>query len=156
MAYKVGFGKHEEKTLEWLFFHDPGYVWWMIENNEQEKLNGAARMRFDELIRRAKHLAIPGTCSHCEKPVSRMCLIRHPNGGLTDVVFFCNSCYRDGAISKFMTPSFFTPDVFKNYDKTGAKILVAAIKDAYFDNKVRMTQAKMEEFFDDPTNFVNP
>jgi len=31
MAYTVGFGKHKDRTLEWLFFNDPGYVWWMIE-----------------------------------------------------------------------------------------------------------------------------
>ena len=29
MAYTLGFGKHKDRTLEWLFFNDPGYVWWM-------------------------------------------------------------------------------------------------------------------------------
>jgi hypothetical protein len=29
MPYTVGFGKHRERTLEWLFFNDPGYVWWL-------------------------------------------------------------------------------------------------------------------------------
>ena len=29
MAYTLGFGKYKDRTLEWLFFNDPGYVWWM-------------------------------------------------------------------------------------------------------------------------------
>ena len=41
MPYTVGFGKHRERTLEWLFFNDPGYVWWMIEEGAEEKLKGA-------------------------------------------------------------------------------------------------------------------
>jgi len=33
---------------------------------------------------------------------------------------------------------------------------IGMLKFAYYGGKVRMTQAKMEEFFDEPTNFVNP
>ncbi len=54
------------------------------------------------------------------------------------------------------TPSFYTPDFFRSYDKTGARFLVSAIKRAYFGERVRMTQKKMEEFFDEPGHFMNP
>jgi hypothetical protein len=157
MAYKVGFGRHKDKTLEWLFFNDPGYVWWMIDEGAQKNLKGAARNRFDQLVKRAKHLAIPGACRHCSNPISRMSLTMHTSGGLARVDFFCNECQHDGgALSVLTTPAFYTPDFFKNYDKLGGKFLVDAIKFAYFRKNVRMTQAKMEEFFDDPSHFVNP
>ena len=45
---------------------------------------------------------------------------------------------------------------FKSYDKLGGKFLVETIKHAYYGEKVRMTQAKIEEFFNDPSHFFNP
>ena len=154
MVYTLGFGRYKDRTLEWLFFNDPGYVWWMIDKGAEKNLKGAARTRFDQLVRRAKHLAVPGKCHHCNKPVSRMSLA--DVGGLARVDFFCDTCHHDGG-SHYMltTPAFYTPDFFKNYDKLGGRILVEAIKNAYYGAKVRMTQAKMEEFFADPSHFVN-
>jgi hypothetical protein len=157
MAYKVGFGKYKDKTLEWLFFNNPGYVWWMIDNDAQKNLKGGSQARFNQLVKRARHLAIPGTCRHCTNPISRMSLTEHISGGLAVVHFFCSNCHHDGGSFSVLTrPSFYTPDFFRNYDKTGAKFLVDAIKWAYYGKKVRMTQAKMEEFFNNPSNFVNP
>jgi hypothetical protein len=55
-----------------------------------------------------------------------------------------------------MRPGFFTPDLYRSYDKTGARFMVRSIKHAYFgDVSHRMTQARLEAFFDNPTNFVN-
>lgn len=156
MSFKLGFGKHKEKTLEWIFFNDPGYVWWMLDNGAEKHLYGSARTRFDKLVRRARHLTIPGHCDHCSQPVTRMSLTRHVSGGLARADFFCSSCHHDGgSLSILTTPAFYTPDFFRNYDKLGGKFLVDAIKFRYFGSKVRMTQAKMEEFFDNPHNFVN-
>jgi hypothetical protein len=157
MAHKVGFGKHRNRTLEWLFFNDPGYVWWMIDEGADEKLKGAARARFDQLVRRAKHLAVPGTCRLCSKPISRMSLTEYSGGGLARVDFCCDEYHQiRGSPSLLTTPSFYTPDFFKPYDKFGGMLLVDRIKYAFFGKKVRMTQGKMEEFFDEPSNFVNP
>jgi hypothetical protein len=155
MPQPVGFGQYKDKTLEWLFFHDPGYVWWMRAKDATKNLKGPARARFDQLVRRAKHLAVPGKCKHCKLPITRMSLTEHPSGGLARVDFFCDSCDLGSSRSALITPSFYTPDFFRNYDKLGGKILSDAIKNAYYGPKVRMTQAKMEEFFDTPTNFVN-
>jgi hypothetical protein len=157
MPYTVGFGKHRERTLEWLFFNDPGYVWWMIEEGAEERLKGATRDRFDQLVRRARHLAVPGKCRHCSKRISRMSLTEHPSGGLAVVDFFCDTCSHEGGSRSVLTiPAFYTPDLFRGYDKIGARFLVDAIKYAYFGPRVRMTQKKMEEFFDEPSHFVNP
>lgn len=158
MAYKLGFGKHAERTIEWLFFNDPGYVWWMIANNADKNLHGAARQRFDDLVRRARHLRVPGKCWQCRsRPIARMFLTRHISGGLGRVDFFCDTCkYEGGSPSYSTTPAFYTPDFFRDYDKTGGRFLVDEIKCAYFGNsKHRMTQSRMEEFFDTPGNFIN-
>ena len=157
MAYTVGFGKHKDRTLEWLFFNDPGYIWWMIDQGANKNLRGAARTRFDQLVRRARHLAVPGKCLHCSKPISRMSLIEHSSGGLARIDFFCDTCHHSGGTPSFLTtPAFYTPDFFRFYDKLGGKFLVDAIKHAYYGKKVRMTQTKMEEFFNEPSNFINP
>jgi hypothetical protein len=156
MGHTVGFGKHKGRTLEWIFFNDPGYVWWMIDEGAVKNLTGPARTRFDQLVRRAKHLAIPGKCRHCSKPVSQMSRGEHPSGGLARVDFFCDTCHHDGPRYWLTSPAFYTPDFFKSYDKLGGEFLVEAIKYAYYGKKVRMTQAKMEEFFNEPSHFVNP
>jgi hypothetical protein len=156
MTELLGFGKHETRTLEWLFFNDPGYVWWMIGAGAASRLSGPTRARFDALVRRAMHLRIPGKCAHCTKGVERMSLTRHVSGGLARVGFFCGSCHHDGGSSYLMTPAFYTSDFFRSYDKTGGTILVHEIKHRYFGSKPpRMTQAAMAKFFDTPENFVN-
>jgi len=156
MGHNVGFGKYSDKTLEWLFFNDPGYVWWMLSNSAEKSLTEPAQARFSKLVQCAKHLAVPGHCKHCDQPISRMSLTKHISGGLARVDFFCEKCQHDGSSSVLTTPAFYTPDFFRNYDKTGARFLVNAIKYKYFGSKVRMTQSKMEEFFDNSHNFKNP
>ncbi|MDX6383647.1 MAG: Exodeoxyribonuclease X-like C-terminal [Blastocatellia bacterium] len=89
MAYTLGFGKYKDRTIEWLFFNDPGYVWWMIDKGATKHLSAAARSRFEALVRRAKHLRVPGRCKHCPEPVERMALTRHVSSGLALVDFFC-------------------------------------------------------------------
>lgn len=160
MAYTLGFGKHAERTLEWLFFNDPGYVWWMIKDHvHTQRLHGAALSRFNDLVRRARHLRVPGTCIWCRKgrAISRMFLTQHISGGLAKVDFDCDTCYpMGGSPTAGTVPSFFTPDFYRGYDKTGATFMIRAIKYAYFkDESYRMTQKRLEEFFDNPDNFVN-
>lgn len=155
MAYKLGFGKHKDRTLEWIFFHDPGYAWWMIDTGATKNLSAGPRYRFDELVRRAKSLRVPGTCEHCPKPVENM-ILTYQSGGLALVEFFCDSCQYGGAYRSYpLKPAFYTPDFFKRYDKLGAHFLISAIKRRYFPKKQRMTQTVMETFFNDPNNFVN-
>src|SRR5689334_18407086 len=99
MAYTLGFGRYPDKTLEWVFFNDPGYIWWMVSKGADSNLGGAARNRFNQLVRRARHLAVPGKCRHCSQPISRMSLTEHPSGGLARVDFFCDTCQHSGSRS---------------------------------------------------------
>jgi hypothetical protein len=156
VAYLLGFGRYRDKTLEWVFFNDPGYVWWMVKEGATKNLKGATQARFNQIVKRAKRLAVPGNCKHCKRSITRMSLTEHTSGGLAGVDFFCDQCDLGSPRSVLVTPSFYTPDFFRSYDKLGGTFLVAAIKRAYFGPRVRLTQAKMEEFFDTPGNFVDP
>jgi hypothetical protein len=151
------FGKHRGKTLEWLFFNDPGYVRWMIDKVVAKKFNRLVRNRFEYLVWRAMNLAVPGKCRHCNRPISLMSLNKDSSGRLAQVDFLCDKCSQiGGSRSLLTTPAFFIPASFNSRDKRGEKVLVDSIKYAFYGKKVSMTQEKMEEFFDEPSNFVTP
>ena len=162
MAVEIRFGKHKGKTLEWIFWNDPGYVYWMVEKNihqDANKFRHHERQRIQDLLRKAAHLRIPGTCIYCKagKPNSRMIMVQHTSGGLTSIDFDCDTCHPPGGGWTAMTPSFYTPDIFRKYDKTGGKFLVQSLKYAYFgSSSYRMTKKRIEDFWDNDANFVNP
>lgn len=158
MSLTLDFGKYTGKTLEWIFFNDPGYIWWIYREKVYLKFSSPLQKHFKTLIRRALHLKIPGLCPWCKKrPITRMFLTKHISGGLACVDFDCDQCKYDGGSESIPTkPSFFTPDFYRDYDKTGGKIMIEAIKFAYFGNSsTRMTQKRLEEFFNNPENFIN-
>jgi len=72
------------------------------------------------------------------------------------VAFCCGLCEPfEKPLSEPLTPSFFQGDYFRDYDKTGNTILVRTIKNAYFGSpSARLNQERMEEFFDNPENFM--
>ncbi len=161
---ELRFGKYNRKTVEQVFFTDPGYVWWMHQQGfhngtSKFKLRADEQQRLQTLIRRARHLRIPGTCTWCkdDKPVTRMFLTQHTSGGLARVDFDCENCtYGGGSRSIALKPGFYTPDIYRGYDKTGGKFLVQAIKYAFFgDESYRITKKRAEDFFNNPQNFVN-
>jgi|ADurb_Gel_03_Slu_FD_contig_51_1641286_length_564_multi_1_in_0_out_0_1 hypothetical protein len=161
MSVKLRHGKHKGKSVESLFFSDPGYVYWMVKKGIHEDAKWFSfdeQARFQTLLRRASHLRIPGLCPWCGlRPVSRMFMTIHASGGLATVSFDCSVCEPSGSsFSTPMKPSFYTPDIFRSYDKTGGKVLVQAIKRAYFGNKShRMTDQRLSEFWDNKDNFVD-
>jgi len=79
-------------------------------------------------------------------------------GKVTGINFDCNVCRPDGSsLSLPLTPSFFPPpDSVINYDKTAFKILLDAIRQVYFGGtSVKLTQGRLEEFFDNHQYFIN-
>jgi hypothetical protein len=160
---RMFFGKYQgKKTLEQIFFTDPGYIYWMVDKEIREDMRKFGQQgirRFADLLRRAAHLRIPGICDWCKsgRPVSRMFLTGHISGGLGVVGFDCDECYPQGSSPTMaMKPSFYTPDAYRSYDKTGGRLLVEAIKFRYFgDTSYRITDKRADEFFDNPANFVN-
>ena len=72
------------------------------------------------------------------------------------MAFTCDLCEPvEWPFSGPMIPSFLEGDYFRNYDKTGNKFFIRAIKLAYFGNpSMKMSQERMEEFFDNPDNVM--
>jgi len=156
MGYTVGFGKHKDKTFEWLFFNDPGYVRWMIDEDVARKFNRFMRNRFEGLVRQAMNLEVPGKCQYCDRPISMMCLTKDTSGKLAQVDFLCDKCPGTGGSRSLLTePAFLIPESFRSYnDKGGDKVLADSIKYAYYGKDVQMSEEEMEEFFEEPSNFA--
>lgn len=162
MAVTMRHGKHRGKTVEWLLFNDTGYFYWMVGKSIHQSpkwFSADQQIAVARILRRANHLKIPGACSWCkdDRPITRMAMIQHTSGGLTNVGFDCVECSPHGSGWIFARPAFRTPDVYRNYDKQGGKVLVHAIKYAYFqDTSYRMSAKRLEAFWDNDENFVNP
>jgi hypothetical protein len=158
--YLLTFGKHRGKSLEWLLFNDPGYVWWLEEQfyDKPGIFPPLVRRQFKQLLQKASHLRIPGACAQCgETPIAKMVLQSDRDGRLIDVEFTCQACaLPSGPQAAVGLPGFRTPDLFHEYDKAGGKRLVAAIKQAFFGNPShRMTDERIQAFFVNPEHFTD-
>lgn len=157
MSATIAARKHEGKTVEWVIFHDPAYFTWLAKKPDVlGQLGSDAVKRMHEILPRADLLRIPQLCPVCRLFfVTRMWLIRGLDGGLVKVEFTCEQCEYDGGLhAVWRRPSFFKSDIFRNYDKQGAKVLIHSIKQAYFGTKSKhLNQAQMEHFFNQIQNF---
>jgi hypothetical protein len=159
--YTLTFGKHRGKTLEWLFFNDPGYVWWLEEQFHDKPgiFPPLVRRQFKHLLQLASNLRVPGLCAICgQARVEKMVLQSDRDGRLIDVEFTCSGCApASGPQTAVGRPGFRTPDLFHEYDKAGGKRLVAAIKQAFFGSSShRMTDERIQAFFAEIGNFSEP
>ena len=145
--------KYRGKTLEWILFHDPGYIAWMVGKGIKAV---HAEREFDELVAKASHLKVPGECRYCRRnPITRMALFEHPSGGLADVEFFCADCEPQSGQYLMVRPSLLVSEHLKSYDKLGGKFLVNTVRHAYELPKV-LRQPDMERFFATKANFTLP
>jgi hypothetical protein len=149
----VDFGSWRDKgkTLPQIITSDPDWFFWA---NEKSAFKGKLQQEADILARRATSMKLPQSVAstHCIQYVFT----------------------RDGKFESFkFIPKNQTPHVgsspeqlsstlslaitrsFRNYDKSGAKILLAGFKKHWFSGK-RFRKELVEEFFDDPANFENP
>ncbi len=157
MDTKLYFGKRKGKTLEWLFFNDPGYVGWMIREKVSNDFSPKLRERFEMLVQRASHLKLPGTCSNCHKmSITKMALNWHIQGGVSHVDLLCDSCKPfESRFYDAFNPTLLIVGLVKGSDKLSQTIILDHIKRAYFTSTShRLTQKRLEEFFDDPNNFA--
>jgi len=144
--------KHYGRTLEYILFHNPGYIEFMLNNHIVPRNMPS---RFWYLVTRAMHLKIPGRCPwYCKgkKAVTRMCLHATHDGRLGSVTFDCDTCEPDNMRWTMVRPSFLVSTYFHHYDKTGGRILVDAIRSAY-DLPDVLRQDAMETFFENDDNF---
>jgi len=156
MSYQLSFGQYKGKSFEWAFFHAPSYVQyihskdirggWVWHNQEDE-------VYFNELYRRTDDLA--GVCPWCkQRPITRMGLVYGYNWqSLSSAAFACDECgYPGGAPCAYVPPSFFPPGA--ELSKPEHRIIVGAIKHQFIGDG-RLTQKKMEEFFQTDAYFVD-
>ena len=157
MISRIGFGRYKRKSVEWVMFNDPAYVKWMYANpGAKALLPPAIADRLDFIVKRAQHLKVPKLCACCNRqPVTRMWMTCDRKGHLTNVEFVGDCCRYDGATAAYCyEPSFFHSDIFRRYDKKGAKALTGASRGAFFSPKIkRMSQKRAAAFFNDNRNF---
>ena len=78
---------------------------------------------------------------------------QHGSGALGHIGFFCDECdYIGGSATGYYTPSFFVEEF--TLARGEQRRIAEFIKNRYIGSE-RLTQAKMEEFFHNDTNFVD-
>ena len=155
MKNKLTFGKHEGKTIEWLFFNKPAYARYIYDNRihrQEHAFDDNGCCHFAEVYRRATHLG--GRCSHCkERPVTRMGLTTNLHGEVVAVGFYCDECgYLGGSRTGYYAPSF----IVNAYTVSAAdqKMILNEIRRHYLGGG-NLTQSKMEAFFTNDANFAH-
>ena len=161
MSHLLNFGQYNGRSLEWVVFHDPCHIMWIVKKGihlDQSKFSHEARIRLEELVKRGSHLRIPGYCPWCnERDITRIFLTFNRKRKIVNIHFDCNRCKPGGSsFSQVYTPSLFLLSNREYNSDIEIKFFVSAVKKVYFGNtSVRLTQERLEEFFDDPYNFVN-
>ncbi len=156
MSYKLSFGEHEGRTFEWLFFHAPWYVEFIISRGmlrQRHVFEEDESEYFRELYRRA--CGLTGQCRDCnERPIERLGLAWQHNGNLGMVGFWCDQCeYMGGSRAAYHPASFFVEAY--TLARCDQKRITKEIKRLYL-GRCKLTQEKMEAFFRNDTNFHNP
>jgi hypothetical protein len=146
----IRFGKYKGLSLPQIVFRDPDYFFWAFQNTELgrdplaiEVYRKARRIipvwkgRTDWLVEYS-YLGPYGSFGfelvEPQRPV-------HEGGSLA-----IRKCYIDLAAAR----------EYKNYDKTGGKLLLDCLKATVFDNpSYRFTKKVAEEFFSDDNNFAH-
>jgi hypothetical protein len=148
----VSFGKHRGKTLPQILFKDPDWFFWALE---EDVFRGKHPEReITDIAQKAQNIAPKeGT------PESMLVQYTiHPIvEKLADVDLVPHSRPAHEGSSPTQRKHCFDLSFGRelaNYDKTGADIIIRAIKFHYFgDCGYRMTKARCEAFFDEPSNF---
>jgi hypothetical protein len=154
---QIGFGDYWNKSVEWLLWHEPGFAVWMVEEGATENMGSEGQSYFEGLFYKAQNLKVPGQCHYCSSPISRMMVTRaHRERKIGKIWFTCSEhIFRTEGTMYEGPPSLCPPGVYTRYDKKGQKIVLSAFKQAFFGSaKYRLTQKRMEAFFNAPDNFT--
>jgi hypothetical protein len=149
------FGKHAGKTLPQVAFLDPDWLFWAWSEaafGEQGPLYEEAR----NVVARAQAIRIPdGPDRRKRVAVYHWQVVRKPRFVDLDV-----SPEEEAPDQSMLVRTRPVIDLgllraISNYDKTGYKLLIAAVKQVLFGfAKYKMTKARAEDFFDEDRNFV--
>ena len=148
---KIGFGKHKGKTLPQVTFTDPDYLHWATK--ESVFSMGALAREFADVVGKAQRIAIPGNANGARKV---RYYFRDGKLGNVEVVETVRGPHHGSSQARDKkTFDLLCASKTSAYDKAGGKLIVRSVKYHLFQNAdVRLTKAKAEAFFDDPTNFA--
>jgi len=147
----LAFGKHEGKTLPQIILHDPDWFYWARRKNGI--FTSALAEQASDIADKASRIKIP-------KPDPENWRIRyefHPSGGFQDVriVPVKDVYHAQGGLLFHESLDLFMPRLAKAYDKLGYRLLLAKVKQHWFNGE-KLTKARCERFFLDDANFVFP
>ena len=138
---RLGRGKHKNKSLGQVVFADPDWFYWSLE---QSVYHGDEALAAEELGRRARRIRIRGdlVADYVADELGRFVELQLVPPA------WPSSSLRLGHIDLSV------PRAFAEFDKTGNKILINAVKGHLFgDPCYRMTRGRCRDFFMDPANF---
>ena len=143
----LNFGKYKGKTLPQVMFKDPD---WFFDGHEKGYFKNTLPLEAIEIYRRARSIRVP------QQNGQRMLveyIIHKPNGKFGTMQLIPDGPFLRGLkVSRLI--DFYVPKAYGNYDKTGYKNFVHALKGILFNDHSRdMSKAACEEFFNDDDNF---
>jgi hypothetical protein len=147
---ELSFGKYAGMTVSQVLLTDPGWFFWAHGTGvllKHEIYCGEA------LARKACRIRIPG--NYEDDLIVEYAL--HPGGGLAAAQIVPAGVREAGGSMSWVLPyiDLSIPSQLAHYDKTGGRIIVNFLKEAYFGStSYKMTRERCAAFFDDPRNFV--
>ncbi|WP_158665243.1 hypothetical protein [Ensifer adhaerens] len=155
MWSEVNFGKwsSKPKTLPQILVSDPDWFFWAVENDVLASRKALAA-EAETLNRRARAIKIPSS----KAPMDCVRYWISHKGEFSDMELIqASEPAHVGSSSEIRRDhlNLYAPRAIKDYDKLGCRLLLKSFKHYWFDGKA-FTKDKVEAFFSDPANFVNP
>lgn len=148
----VTFGKHDGKTLPQIAFSDPDYLNWAMK--QQLFQNKALAAELKEVTQKAQRISIPENSDNSKKVRYYIDRVTKKLGNVEVIDADQGAHHGSSSASDKEFFDLLFASKTSSYDKTGGKFVIKAIKYHVFGNsKARLTKSKVEDFFDDPTNF---
>lgn len=139
-------GKHKGLTLPQIIFKDADWFFWAYEN---KVFKGNVALEAANLNRKARLIKVPDR--YGENVGVEYIIHNRKVFGTMNLTSYVPGQQREN-VSEVM--DFYVPRIYKEYDKTGYKNFVFALKCIIFGNpSKRMNKAACEEFFNDDENF---
>jgi hypothetical protein len=146
------FGKYAGKSLPLIVFTAPDWFFWAWENDVFDK--HGPKEEATTVNERAKSIRIPS-----EDGVERdaVYVLDPATGKVAGVEFLPKGQpHRGGGFGTIRDEviDLSVPRTVAHYDKTGGKLVTRAVKSVLFPGVGRVTQQRLEAFFDDDSNFA--
>lgn len=154
---KLDFGKHKGKTLPEVIFDDPDWFFYCF-NAEFFKNYPALKAQAERINERARRIRIPRENDADDYRAQYWFEVKRENFVELVIVKEGEDIYHSSRI-QVVTRAVIDLGLvcdWKNYAKSGNRLLVTEVKKILFGEKARMTKKRAEAFFDDDANFDLP